>query len=315
MDTATTTVTGTTTPGARVDIASADTTTGATPAVTSVRAGSGGSFSATVPVGFGDDAITATATASGGRSTGYAQVSVIGDVTGGTTVLAVTHPSGTDNGPGTYQYPTSPDFLPGAFDLTGFQVITSGSTVYLRADIGNVAPTFGAAFGAQLLDVYVHNPAAAQTSTNAAFSTRNYSIASAGAWSELVEAQGFAAPSWTSPGGGSVGTAFQVVDQATNTITIALPEAEFGTPGPGWAFSVVLTGQDGFAPGQARQFTATPGAFTFGVCASGNTSPICSVSPDLVPQAMDVITPPGVDQDTELNPVPGPVVIQPVVVP
>jgi len=315
LDTATTTVTGTTTPGARVDIASADTTTGATPTVTSVRAGSGGSFSATVPVGFGDDAITATATAAGGRSTGYAQVSVIGDVTGGTTVLAVTHPSGTDNGPGTYQYPTSSDFLPGAFDLTGFQVITSGSTVYLRADIGNVAPTFGAAFGAQLLDVYVHNPAATTTSTNAAFSTRNYSIASAGAWSELVEAQGFAAPSWTSPGGGSVGTAFQVVDQATNTITIALPEAEFGTPGPGWAFSVVLTGQDGFAPGQARQFTATPGAFTFGVCASGNTSPICSVSPGSVPQAMDVITPPGVDQDTELNPVPGPVVIQPVVVP
>jgi glucoamylase len=78
---------------------------------------------------------------------------------------------------------------------------------------------------------------------------------------------------------------------------------------------VVLTGQDGFAPGQARQWTATPGAFTFGVCASGNTSPICSVSPGSVPQAMDVITPPGVDQDTELNPVPGPVVIQPVVVP
>jgi glucoamylase len=230
-------------------------------------------------------------------------------------VLSVTHPSGTDNGPGTYQYPTSTDFLPGAFDLTGFQVITSGSTVYLRANIGNVAPTFGAAFGAQLLDVYVHNPAATQTSTAAAFSTRNYSIAPAGAWNELVEAQGFAAPSWTSPGGGSVGTAFQVVDQATNTITIALPEAQFGTPGSGWAFTVVLTGQDGFSPGQARQFTAAPGAFTFGVCATGNPSPICSVAPGAVPQAMDVITPPGVDQDTELNPVPGPVVIQPVVVP
>ncbi len=315
LDSATTTVTGTTAPGAQVDVASADTTTGAAATVTSVTAASDGSFSASVPVGFGDDVITATATAAGGRSTGYAQVSVIGDVTGGTTVLSVTHPSGTDNGPGTYQYPTSPDFLPGAFDLTGFQVITSGSTVYLRANVGNVAPTFGSAFGAQLLDVYVHNPAATQTSTAAAFSTRNYSIASAGAWNELVEAQGFAAPSWTSPGGGSVGTAFQVVDQATNTITIALPEAQFGTPGPGWAFSVVLTGQDGFSPGQARQFTATPGAFTFGVCATGNPSPICSVDPGSVPQAMDVITPPGVDQDTELNPVLGPVVIQPVVVP
>jgi glucoamylase len=315
LDSATTTVTGTTAPGARVNIQSADTSSEAAPSVVSTVAGSGGSFSATVPAGFGDDAITVTATARGGRSTGYAQVSVVGDETGGTTVLSVSHPSGTDNGPGTYQYPTDSAFLPGAFDLTGFQVISNGTTVFLRASIGNVAPTFGSAFGAQLLDVYVHDPSASQTSTQAAYATRNYTIAPAGAWSELVEAQGFSGPSWTNASGGSAGSAYQVVDQADNTITIALPEAEFGTPGAGWAFSVVLTGQDGFAPGQARQWTATPGQFTFGVCAMGGASPICLVNPDLVPQAMDVITPPGVSQDTELNPTLGPVVIQPVVVP
>jgi glucoamylase len=52
------------------------------------------------------------------------------------------------------------------------------------------------------------------------------------------------------------------------------------------------------------------------VCAVGGTAPICSVNPSTVPKAMDVITPPGgVSQATELNPVLGPVVIQPVVVP
>jgi glucoamylase len=317
VDAATTTVTGTTTPGATVDIESSDTTTGATATVATAVAGSGGAFSATVPVGFGNDAITATATSAGGASTGYAQVTVVGDVTGGTTVLSVTDPTGDDNGPGTYQYPTASDFQPGAFDLTGFQVITDGTTVYLRASVGNLAPTFGAAFGAQLLDVYVHNPdaSAGQTSTQAAYAARNYTIAPSGAWNQLVEAQGFAEPSWTSASGASVGTAFQVADQATNTLTIALPEAEFGTPGPGWGFTVVLTGQDGYSADQARAFTATPGAYTFGVCAVDGTSPICSVNPDSVPQAMDVITPPGVAQDTELDPVLGPVVIQPVTVP
>jgi glucoamylase len=39
------------------------------------------------------------------------------------------------------------------------------------------------------------------------------------------------------------------------------------------------------------------------------------VDPTTVPKAMDVITPAGVSQATELNPVPGPVVIQPVTVP
>ena len=106
-----------------------------------------------------------------------------------------------------------------------------------------------------------------------------------------------------------------LVDDASKTVTIALPEAQFGTPGSGWAFSVVLTGQDGFSSDQARAFTATPGAYSFGVCATGGTSPICSVDPTTVPKAMDILTPSGVSQASELDPTAGPVVIQPVTVP
>ncbi len=315
LNTSTTTVTGTTAPGASVDVAVADTTTGATATVVSAVAAADGSFSVTVPVGFGNNVITATATSAGGRSTGYAQVAVVGNVTGGTTDLSVTDPTGDDNGPGTYQYPTSSSFQPGAFDLTGFQVISDGTYVYLRTSIANLAPTFGADFGAQLLDIYVHDPSATSTSTQAAFTTRNYTIAAAGAWSERVEAQGFASAVWVNASGGSVGTAFMVTDDTAGTVTLALPEAEFGTPGPGWAFTVVLTGQDGFQPDLARVFTATPGAYTFGVCAPAGTSPICSVAPSTVPKAMDVLTPPGVSQATELDPTLGAVVIQPVSIP
>jgi glucoamylase len=315
LGSSTTAVTGTTTPGAAVDVASTDATTGAATSVTSVVAAGDGSFSATVPVGFGDSVITATATAAGGRSTGYAQVSVVNDATNGTTVLSVTDPAGDDNGPGTYQYPTSSNFHPGAFDLTNFQVISDGTTAYLKTTLANLDQTFGADFGAQLLDVYVHNPAAATTSTQAAFASRNYTIAPAGAWSERIEAQGFAPPSWVDTTGNSVGTAFMLTDDASKTVTIALPEAQFGTPGPGWSFSVVLTGQDGFSPDQARAFTATAQGFSFGVCAAGGTSPICFVDPSTVPKAVDVLTPSGVSQATELDPTPGPVVIQPVPVP
>ena len=77
----------------------------------------------------------------------------------------------------------------------------------------------------------------------------------------------------------------------------------------------MLTGQDGFSSDQARAFTATPGAYSFGVCAPDGTSPICKVDPTTVPKAMDVITPSGVMQATELDPTLGPVVIQPVTVP
>jgi glucoamylase len=255
-----------------------------------------------------------SATAAGGRSTGYSQVTVSNEG-GGTTVLDVTDPTGDDNGPGPYQYPTDPSFNAGAFDLTRFQVISDGTLTYLRATLRNLDPTFGATDGAQLLDVYVHVPGASATSTQAAFTSRNYTIAPSGAWSQRVEVQGFASPVWVNAAGGSVGTASVLAVQADRTITIALPAAQFGTPASGWGFSVVLAGQDGFSADQAHAFTATPGAFTFGVCAPGGTAPICSVDPTTVPKAMDVITPAGVSQANELDPTLGPVAIAPVIVP
>jgi glucoamylase len=309
-----TTVTGTTTPGAQVSVASDDTTTGAPASVTSTTAKSDGSFQATVPVSFGSNVITVSATASGGRSTGYAQVTATNEG-GGTSVLDVTDPAGDDNGPGTYQYPTDSSFVAGSFDLTRFQVLSDGTFAYLRVTLRTLVPTFGALDGAQLLDVYVHVPGATATSTAAAFPTRNYTISDAGAWSQRLEVQGFAAPVWVNAAGAAVGTASVLPVQSDRTITVAVPEAQFGTPGSGWGFSVVLTGQDGFSPDQARAFTATPEAFTFGVCAPNGTAAICGFNPNNVPKAMDVITPPGVSQATELDPTAGPVVIQPVTVP
>ena len=74
-------------------------------------------------------------------------------------------------------------------------------------------------------------PGAASTSTQAAFASRNYAIASAGAWSQRVEVQGFASPVWVNASGDSGGTASALAEQADRTITIALPEAQFGTRG------------------------------------------------------------------------------------
>jgi glucoamylase len=282
--------------------------------VASTKAAADGSFSATVPIGFGSNAITVAASKNGLGSTGYAQVTVSNEG-GGATVLDVSDLAGDDNGPGTYQYPTDPQFHAGAFDLTRFQVLSDGTTAFLRATIANLSPTFGQIDGAQMLDVYVHVPGAATTSTAAAFPQRNYTIAPSGAWSQRLEVQGFASPVWQDASGNSVGTAQVLASQSDGTITIALPEAQFGTPGSGWGFAVVLTGQDGFSPDQARGFARTAQPFLFGVCAPNGTAPICSVDPNTVPKAVDVITPAGVSQATELDPTVAPVAIQPVVVP
>jgi glucoamylase len=88
-----------------------------------------------------------------------------------------------------------------------------------------------------------------------------------------------------------------------------LPTSAFGTVGPGWVFTVALTGQDGFSADNARGFTPLAGADTFGVCPAGDTAQICTLNPSTMPEAIDTITPAGVNQATELDPTAGPVVL------
>jgi glucan 1,4-alpha-glucosidase len=312
IDTSRVTVSGTTTPGATVVAEASGPSGGTVPIASSTAAAGSGAWSLKVPVAMGTTTLTVTATKGG--STGYSQLSVDNTKVPGTTIFRASDPSGDDNGPGTYQYPTAADFQPGAFDLLGFTVSETASKVYLQTTIANLAATFGSNFGAQLLDIYVHDPSASSTSTSAAYPARNYTIAPADAWSEYLEAQGFSSPVWRDASGNSLGTPQFIVDGTAGTATLVVPRSVFGDVGPGWAFTLALTGQDGFSSDQARAFTATPGAYTFGVCAPGGSAPICSVDPSTVPQVMDTITPSGIAQSTELDPTLGPVVLQGVTV-
>ncbi len=312
VTTSTVTVTGTTAANAHV-VAEAVGAAGGPAAIGSTTADGSGQWKLSLPASFGSTTITVTATL--GNRTGYDRFFVTDVALPGTSVLTTTDPSGDDNGPGTYAYPTAPDFQPGAFDLLGLSVSQTATDVYVQVKIRNLASTFGSAFGAQLLDVYVHNPGATSTSTAAAYASRNYTVAPADAWSQLLEAQGFQPVTWRDAAGNSVGSAQLIVDQPSGTATLVMPVSAFGTVGSGWAFTVTLTGQDGFSPDQARSFTATPGPYTFGVCASGGTSPICNVPPGNVPKVLDTMPPPGVDQATELDPTKGAVVVHGLTVP
>lgn len=115
--------------------------------------------------------------------------------------------------------------------------------------------------------------------------------------------------------GTTLGTATISANPISRFITFSVPKASLGTPGPGWGFTVVLTGLDGFSPDQARGFAPTPQDFQFGVCATASGDPHCTFNPALVPKAVDVITAPGVQQSTMLDYTLGPVVLTGVALP
>src|SRR5215218_6357348 len=306
------TVTGTTTPGNTVYVSATNTDTTAATNVVSAAA-PGGSFSIDVPVTGGTNVLNIVAVSPTG-GTAHARRSVLFDFVPGTLIFAVADPDGDDNGPGNYAYPTSDAFRPGAFDIEAFQIFDAGSDVTFRLKTRDLTETFGSPLGAQLVDVYVRVPGAASTSAAAAHPLRNFGIAPSFAWSRLIQVQGFG-QRYVDAAGNTLGTATISANPISRFITFSVPKASLGTPGSGWGFTVVLTGQDGFSEDRARSFAPTPQPFQFGVCAAGGVGPRCTFDPGAVPKVMDVITAAGVSQSTMLDYTLGPVVLTGVMLP
>ena len=313
------TVTGTSVAGNSIVVAATNTDTSFDTLVRTATAASDGSFSVTIPLTGGTWVLNTVATSPSGATARDVRT-VVFDFTPGAVLLDVTDPSGDDNGPGNYAYPTSSNFQAGAYDIERFQVFDSGDRITFRLQTRDLTPTFGSPLGAQLVDVYVHTPGASPTSTDAAFTNstsvpRHYQIAPTGAWNKRLEVQGFG-QQYVDANGATLGTITISANAISRFITFSVPEASLGTPTSGWAFTVVLTGQDGFSSDQARGFQATPQEFQFGVCATASSDPHCTFNPANVPKAVDVLTPTGVLQSDELDyTVHSPVTIAPVTIP
>ncbi len=291
-------VTGTATAGATVDVADVATDGNSATTLASVKVGASGSFSIPVVAAVGTNVLVVTATAKNG-GTAQAVRTVLNDIVIGTRIYDQTDPAGDDNGPGNYAYPTSPDFHPGAFDLTDFQIYDTGSTITFRARTGDLTPTFGSPLGAQMIDLYVTAPGASPTSTAASFPGRNYQLGTP--WSRLLEVQGFG-QRFVDAAGNTVGTIAIAARQISRYITFTVDKTALGgTPATGWSFAMTLTAQDGFSPDQARGFTSTPEAFQLGECAAVSTDPHCTAATGSLPKVMDTLTPSGVSQANELD--------------
>jgi glucan 1,4-alpha-glucosidase len=289
-------VTGTSVPGNSIAI-SAVNNDDHTSLTRSTTAGATGAFSVTIPLTGGTTVINVVATDRRG-GTARAVRTVIWDLVSGTLLFGVDDPDGDDNGPGNYAYPTASDFKPGAYDLQRFEVYDTGDQIVFRVRTRDLTPTFGNPFGAQLIDVYVHIPGAAPTSTAAAFPQRNYTTAP---WAKRIEIQGFG-QQYVDAAGTTLGQVTSSANEISRFITFSVTKASLATPAAGWGFTVVLTGQDGFSPDQARGFQAVPEPYQFGVCATASSDPHCTVAPNTVPKAMDTLTPPA-ELDYTLHPV------------
>ncbi|MFT4081227.1 MAG: glucan 1,4-alpha-glucosidase [Nocardioides sp.] len=163
-DAATVTVSGTVAEGASVYVHAGDRTT-------AVAVEADGSFSTEVPLSLGTTSITVAAVGADG-GTSWVQRSVV-STNLGTEIGSVGDPVGDDDGPGSYVYPASGDFAPGAFDVTDLGVYDEGEgddatvniAVTIDGDLTN--PWGGNQLSVQRFDVYLGGSASSGTATSA----------------------------------------------------------------------------------------------------------------------------------------------------
>ena len=72
----------------------------------------------------------------------------------------------------------------------------------------------------------------------------------------------------------TVGSVTISANPISRYITFSVDKAALGgTPTSGWAFTVTLTGQDGFRPGPGTHLAPRRSAYKFGVCATVSEPP------------------------------------------
>ncbi|MGD0559053.1 MAG: glucodextranase DOMON-like domain-containing protein [Streptosporangiaceae bacterium] len=300
----TVTVAGVTTPGATVDIETTDVSyPDGTATVTTVTAGSDGSFSATVTIAAGDESSVAVAVTAG-NSTAESSFDVTSTAVPGTLLYSDTGATGGGNGPGNFALPTDSAFTAGSFTITDFRVARGATMTSFQIGVASLTNPFGGqdGFSLQLADLYLSQPGlpSYDYSTAATYPSRNYTVSPG--WSQSIEVDGFGTAQWQTALGTSAGTIAAVSgNTADGQITITVPTASLGSFGSGWSVAVALFGQDGYGTDDARAFTATPEAYTFGVCAAASSAQVCQVSPSIEPEVMDTIAVPGVSIGSELN--------------
>ena len=185
---------------------------------TSVPVDASGHFTAIVALARGRNVVTVAALGSDG-GTALVRRTVI-STNLGTPIGAVDDPAGDDNGPGTYVYPGSSDFAPGAFDVTRLAAFEDPTQVNFAITIHGAlnSPWGGNAISVQRFDLYIRTGSAtgqvdALPGTNARLAAPYDLVVTADGWTPAVR----------DAAGATVGTPTLTAIPETHTLVVSVP--------------------------------------------------------------------------------------------
>jgi glucan 1,4-alpha-glucosidase len=183
-----------------------------------------GTFTYDAALTLGTNTLTVVAVGADGR-TATEQISIT-STNFGTPLGAVGDPTGDDNGPGSYVYPTNGAFNPGAFDLTRFAVYDAGTSYNFVTTIAGELrnPWGGNQIAVQRLNVYVRTG----TGTGATPALPGTNVQLAAPYDRVINAAGFDELGVRDASGAMVSGAQLLALPATRQIVVTVPKTAFG---------------------------------------------------------------------------------------
>ncbi|QCC51754.1 glucodextranase DOMON-like domain-containing protein [Halapricum salinum] len=198
-------------------------------------------------------------------------------------------PSGDDDGPGSYNYPASPDFADDAFDLTGFRVEDSGQTYRFEFDIGGQLTNpwnYSEGFSVQHFQVYLRDPQGSGGSTDGRTGT-NVTFDSAYHYRLVVDGKNGARVEDAAGSQLATGT----VSVSGSTVHVEIDESAISPSLTSLEIAPLVLGFDPDRAGNVVPVQQEPGWKAFGGGdGSGNA-----------PHVIDVATPPSVTASNALS--------------
>lgn len=252
-------------------------------------------------------AACATAAATGPSGTVTASAAATGSdkyapIVGTDGSLTFPDPTGDDDGPGTYTYPTDPVYVPGSFDLTELKVIPQGDTVEFRVTVNakiedpwDSKAWGGNGFSVQMAFIHLDTDHKAGSGVTEGLPGTNVRFAPDEAWDKVViiSPQGPTrvnseveqkCPQWKDR------VVVPRITRASGRTLIAVVDtaALGGLPQPSWGYQVLMQSNEGF-PDKGdlltRKVNEYNGQHRFG----GGTDY------DNDPHVLDILVPPGGD--------------------
>ncbi len=207
----------------------------------------------------------------------------------GDLIAEFSDPTGDDNGPGEYIYPTNSAFRAGAFDLRSFVVYESETAYRFVFEVANLYDVFGGEFSPHYFVVYLSasDQSGGQTTELGDLNVRTEFETG---WQYRIAASGFA-QSVVDKNGTDLGTPDTLVDFDRNMVVVSVEKQTLSNVDIGTLSVAPIVGSE--EHGAFRRIQEHAGSYAFGGAKKGAV--------ENAPRILDLLTSEGIEQVDALD--------------